>query len=363
MTKKMLVRAARKQAKEFMKKQNVIGVGAGRKWKDGHATDQEAVVVLVKKKVAKAQLTQDDLLPKEVEYNRSKIQVDVIEVGKIHALNEHQFNHRPMMAGISCGHFSITAGTLGLFVEKDGKPYILSNNHVMADSNKAKIGDPIYQPGPYDGGRSRHTVAHLSEFPVISFAARNKVDAALAEVVGYDAPAEEPPVVVEDPKPEKRNFLQKIWDAIVSFFRFIFRNPQKEVEPLPPIADEPPMTPSEAVAFSNTMLNFPMPITGNLAEVDVGDRVQKSGRTTGYTTGEILAEGATVEVEFDAGQVAIFEDQIIADNMSAGGDSGSVVFNMNGDAIGLLFAGSDTVTILNPIQTVFAELGITRIWR
>jgi len=361
MTKKMLVRAARKQAKDFMKKPNVIGVGAGRKWKDGHSTEEEAVVVLVKKKVDKKELSSEDLLPKEVEYNKSKVKVDVIEVGKIHALNEHQFNHRPLVPGVSCGHFQITAGTLGLFVKKDGKPHILSNNHVMANSNLALLGDPIYQPGPMDGGRSRHTVAHLTEFPVISFTAKNKVDAALALLVGHDAsPVKPEPPVVDEPE-EKLPWWKRVWNTIIDFLRKLLgggRDSSMDVQ-----ATSQNITPQvEPIAFSNAMLNFPIELTGNLAEIDVGDRVQKSGRTTGYTTGEILAEGVTVEVEFGPGQVAMFENQIIADNMSAGGDSGSTVFKMNGDAIGLLFAGSDTVTILNPIQYVFQELNIEGIW-
>ena len=54
-------------------------------------------------------------------------------------------------------------------------------------------------------------------------------------------------------------------------------------------------------------------------------------------------------------------DQIICGPMSAGGDSGSVVYDAGGNAIGLLFAGSDTVTILNRIEDVFTALEIESI--
>ena len=45
--------------------------------------------------------------------------------------------------------------------------------------------------------------------------------------------------------------------------------------------------------------------------------------------------------------------------MSPGGDSGSLVLNDQKQAVGLLFAGSDAVTILNPIEKVCDALGVT----
>ena len=43
---------------------------------------------------------------------------------------------------------------------------------------------------------------------------------------------------------------------------------------------------------------------------------------------------------------------------SAGGDSGSLVLDMRRNAIGLLFAGSSQVTILNPINAVLGSLQV-----
>ena len=39
------------------------------------------------------------------------------------------------------------SGTLGGLVEKNGKLYVLSNNHVIARINKGKKGEAIIQPG------------------------------------------------------------------------------------------------------------------------------------------------------------------------------------------------------------------------
>ncbi|MEK6575434.1 MAG: hypothetical protein AABZ58_14085, partial [Chloroflexota bacterium] len=81
--------------------------------------------------------------------------------------------------------------------------------------------------------------------------------------------------------------------------------------------------------------------------------VRKSGRSTGLTTGEITVLDAAVNVGYGGGRTARFEGQIITGPMSRPGDSGSLL--VAGDslrAVGLLFAGSDQVTIYNPIQAV-----------
>lgn len=360
--------AAKRNADNFLNKKNVVGVGAGMCSKKDCKPGEKAIIVMVRKKEDKEKLSAQDLLPETVLAGKETVRVQVIEVGNIKALTaEHRFNHRPLVAGVSCGHFAITAGTLGLFVEKGGKPYILSNNHVIANSNTARIGDPIYQPGPLDGGRSRHTVAHLAEYVPISFSSDNKVDAALALIVGYGDQPIPDPIQPPEPKPKRLGFFEKIWEAITSFFRKIFgRSAAKQSTTV--IIDGKVVEGDETVApqsveFSNTMLNMPIALTYELADIEEEYWVQKSGRTTGYTSAKVLVLGATVNVDFGPGQVARFVDQIIVNNLSDGGDSGSAVFDMDGNAVGLLFAGSESVTICSPMKTVFAELGIDRIWR
>jgi hypothetical protein len=64
-------------------------------------------------------------------------------------------------AGISIGHFRVTAGTLGCLVQdRDGNRFILSNNHVLADENKAEVGDVILQAGvPMEAGAATNATA------------------------------------------------------------------------------------------------------------------------------------------------------------------------------------------------------------
>jgi hypothetical protein len=91
----------------------------------------------------------------------------------------------------------------------------------------------------------------------------------------------------------------------------------------------------------------------------LGMAINKSGRTTGFTTGEIEQVDVTVNVQYGEGKMAQFTDQLMAGPMSQGGDSGSAVLNQNNQLVGLLFAGSDTSTIINRIQNVFAALGVS----
>ena len=98
-------------------------------------------------------------------------------------------------------------------------------------------------------------------------------------------------------------------------------------------------------------------VTGT-ARADLGTVVQKSGRTTGLTRGEVLQVDVTVDVQYGFGRIARFEDQLLAGPMSQGGDSGSAVLDSERRLVGLLFAGSQTTTILNRIEHVFEALSL-----
>jgi len=94
------------------------------------------------------------------------------------------------------------------------------------------------------------------------------------------------------------------------------------------------------------------------ADVHVGLTVQKTGQTTNFTTGRIAAINATIDVDYDGGRAGRFKDQIVTTNISAGGDSMSLVTTLDDVAVGLLFAGSATSTIVNHIENVRAMLEV-----
>ncbi|MGB2865034.1 MAG: hypothetical protein WBC05_17030 [Sedimentisphaerales bacterium] len=305
---------------------NVVGLGIGVKWKNGQPTGEPALVVLVSQKLEKDQLSADDMVKSKL----AEMQTDVLAIGYPFAgegepqeagIQSLARRIRPAEGGYSIGHFKITAGTIATCVYdilpggKVSPPahgigiprryYILSNNHVLANSNNAALGDPILQPGQFDGGADpADRIARLSRFipiifepPVPRALHKNLVDAAVAEGQFHDLDRE------------------IYWIGYVRGWR-------------------------------------------RKANVRVGTIVQKTGRTTNYTTGRITAINATVDVGYGGGRVARFRDQIVTTNISAGGDSGSLVTTLDDVAVGLLFAGSSIATIVNQIENVRSLLKI-----
>ncbi len=245
----------------------------------------------------------------------AEAQLEVRVIGRVRALSsptpgELQRRVRPLRPGLSVAHPDVSAGTLGGFVRVDGRLAVLSNNHVLAASDAAEIGDPVLQPGPADGGTSADRVGSLTAFEDLSAARANLVDAAVA-----------------------------VLDAGVGA--------------------EPGDLPGGPLAG---------PVPGSL-DIEPDELVEKVGRTTGHTRGRITA----VEVDGLAGQYDVgdytFDDLIeIAGRSGAfsqGGDSGSVIWRSSDRApLGLLFAGSSTggdggagVTFANPLSTVLEVLG------
>jgi hypothetical protein len=315
--------AARAAAEEkFLDRANVVGVGLGHKITGGEVSGQASVMVLVSEKLPEQMLDSRDKVGRTIENKPT----DVLEVGHLFAGGDRgqlasdpveplqaidaqklATRVRPVRPGYSVGHPKVTAGTIGAgcydLRTVPGKPlryYILSNNHVLANSNNANIGDPIYQPGTFDGGGPADAIGRLARYIPIKFndGSCNYVDAAIAEVP---------------------------FDTID---RDIYWNGY-------------PTT--AAVAAQVNML------------------VKKTGRTTHFTTGRVTAVNATVNVGYGGGNVAKFCNQIITTDMSAGGDSGSIVLDLENRPVGLLFAGSAVATILNPIATVQVALGV-RVW-
>jgi len=234
------------------------------------------------------------------------VPVQVVVTGKIYALVDPTARFpRPLPTGVSTGHPDITAGTIACRVKDLAENvYALSNNHVYANENLASIEDPVIQPGTYDGGASpADDIGTLADFEPIVFhpGAKNTIDAAIASTT-----------------------VDLVDNA----------------------------TPSDGYGTPSS----------TTASAYVGLAVQKYGRTTGLTTGEITGINATLRVHYDSG-LARFVGQIIIEpgGFSAGGDSGSLIVTNDESCnpVGLLFAGSSTVTIANPIDLVLTRFGVT----
>jgi hypothetical protein len=215
---------------------------------------------------------------------------------------------RAVPIGVSTGNEGeASAGTIGCRVTDGTNVYALSNNHVYALEGRAPLGSQVLQPGLYDMPFNQNNViGRLSAFAQIDFSAtaENRIDAALA----------------------------------VSGTTFLGNG-----------------TPSGGYGIPRA----------DTLDAAVRQPVMKYGRTTKQTTGRVYAINATIKVTYTAG-VARFVNQIIITpgSFSAAGDSGSLVVyggrdGNYGKPIGLLFAGSSSLTVANPIDEVLDHFGVT----
>lgn len=287
---------------------------------------------------------------------------DVVETGIIRALPtlpprntkaipDYQKKVRPINSGVSCGHKDITAGTIGPVVtawkitptkigpcgkesgllawlkqlirwilgkEETEDPGVtdppenpgpiekiigfVTNNHVGANSTidgvGAKIGDPVLQQGPYDGGTLKETCGKLHTIIPLFSNKKNFVDAC---------------------------FIESTVETIGSVFG----------------------------------LNcFPKEIVPR-SQIKLGMEVTKQGRTTGTRLGYIDMTEVELPVWYDD-YLLQFKNQIVVKSkdgrsFSEGGDSGSLILTMDGRALALLFAGGPNDTIGNPMYVVESE--------
>ena len=137
----------------------INGFGVAMKRTENKKTDQPCIVFYVSKKLSLRHLPVHNRIPMQFnmpwEYSDDNVLEIVTDVmpATFQALS-FTARERPCPGGISAGHVDITAGTLGAWVKDkaNDQPVILSNNHVLANSNQAALGDAIVQPGPVDGG-------------------------------------------------------------------------------------------------------------------------------------------------------------------------------------------------------------------
>jgi hypothetical protein len=191
-------------------------------------------------------------------------------------------------------------GTLGAAVLYDGRLAILSNNHILARSGSAPSGDDTIQPGLIDVG-CRATGSN-----VVADFAGNLVPLGTANV-----------------------------DTAISFAR------------------------AGMVDTTGYILDVGVPCANTQAPA-LNMQVMKSGRTTGITTGRITSLNTSVSVQYQRGCnqgqrfTVSYSNQVVTTNMSSGGDSGSLLLSNDGtpNPVGLLYAGSSSATIYNPIQDV-----------
>jgi hypothetical protein len=250
-----------------------------------------------------------------------EIPVTQTVTGLLVAHSDPTLRVRPAPLGYSVGHPLITAGTIGARVVKTGtgQLLLLSNNHVLANSNDASIGDATFQPGPFDGGTAADQVGTVYAFRTINFSGgNNTIDAAI---------------------------------TLTTSTQTGFATP----------ADDGYGAPSKTIANDGNNDG----VFDNVAGL-LGTTVKKYGRTTKLTHAAITGINATVSICYEVVFIfcvksATYVDQLFIDasGFSGGGDSGSLIVTETGaNPVGLLFAGSSTQTIANRIDLVLNYFGV-----
>lgn len=205
--------------------------------------------------------------------------------------------HRPAPAGVSAGSHRITAGTQGLVCrdKRDGQVVSLSNNHVYADVDAGRVGDDIVQPGIADGGRrDGDTIARLKRWQPLRTSTTRLIDAAIGGVLR-----------------------------------------------------------EEDVSINVLGIGY----VYGIVQPYINQRVWKSGRTTGVSTGDVMVIDAKVRVDYGPAGTISVDDCMVLRVYSAPGDSGSPIIDRASHRLtGLLFAGNGMYTIACRADHIFRLL-------
>lgn len=216
--------------------------------------------------------------------------------------------------GYCCG------GTLGSLINVGGQQRILSNYHVFeadivsgGNGRVATTGDYIIQPGLIDVNCNAASAQNVATLVKTSSLPSSNVDASSATVI------------------------------------------------------------SGMVSSTGAILEIGT-LSASTIAASVGQLVKKSGRTTGLTRSSVSGLNATISVSYEnecAGGTAFtktFTGQILITNTRSkflgGGDSGSLMVQdvtTNPKAVGLLFAGSTSIAVANPINEVLTFFGATMV--
>lgn len=333
-----MYKKALEAAKQRLKSNSdVQKIGYGFKYTNGKRTDTKCISVTVTKKLPKSEVAADKLIPTSIQ----TIDTDVCE-GTFESRSLIT-RRRPCPPGYSIGHTSITAGTFGFpaYYKDETELSIFSNNHVLAASNAANLGDAILQPGRYDGGEHPYdTIATLSNYVKINFPGDGggKKDKKVSQVLWklWKWPA------------------NKIAQLVGCPYRLTVNKRQLD-QPDPNLVDLAWAKPIEQLDIT-TEYPFNIGELNGIRDLILGDKVHKVGRTTEHTFGEVISLGVWVKVSYGGDKIATYDDQleIAPGDFSAGGDSGSAVLTGDNFLGALLFAGSDESTIVTPIRHILA---------
>ncbi len=299
---------------------NTLGVGIARKVTHDIETNVLAITFYVRSKKDETALLPATAVPRALDGllpDAYGLLTDVVELGEIvpqpvlTATPQVGIDRTVVQPGNSIGLSATTTGTFGAVVSDGNKLLALSNNHILADCDRAQPGDPIFYPGPFDGGAAPNdVVGTLAKSLRLQLGSEyaNRGDAAVAELS---------PAAVA-----RLNRKIRILDAL----------PRRVREP-----------------------RRDMPVI-------------MVGRTSGKQQGRVIDVNFRCTLDYPTGPVS-FLDQVLCTPFTRDGDSGSLVLDLKtGDAVGLHFAfttdqqkrGGSVFSPLRPILDALEVKLVTR---
>jgi len=292
----------------------------------------QVIRIYVKKKIPEYQLKSNHIIPKTIH----GIETDIVEIGEVKAQSTTQY-YRPLKFGTSVGHYDITAGTLSIpFKDNNGNIYLSSNAHVLTpDPSLTTFNEKrILQPGPYDIVGNKNDPKYLCGYyyyhkvlyPISGLSSNCLVGKLFTGTYNLFAKLLKRKTRLYAYVPPMENTIDfALFKPIVPYDDFLDFNPDgnKFIGLLFAGSEL-----STIICKVKYMVELGFTPLHDYGEAKLGDFVQKMGRTTQVTKGQITDESATVVVNYDTYNVE-FTDVYVATAMSEPGDSGSSVFLAN----------------------------------
>ena len=292
--------ATRRNNAGWLHAPGVLGVGIGRRVCGGETLEELVLTVFVRHK--QMPVDASSRVPKWIRIPglKERVRTDVEPLGDLRP-ETNLARVRPIQPGYSVAHPKAAPGSIGCLLRERSTDelYILSNSHVLADSGVGRRDAWVLQPAAGDCSRtSRSRVAKLADWIPFRYSLalyNNEVDAAIAGPIDRD---------------DATSFIKEIG------------------------------------------------VPAGIARASrVGGCVQKSGRTTGQTVGEVKHVGCRLSLEYKRrgrrGMHRVgFSGLVRCTSFTEGGDSGAVVLNRARRVVGLHVAGSRSSSFFCPIQSV-----------
>lgn len=313
---------------------------------DDYDPETGTVTAFVTQKVPEDQLDKQDV----IDLNEPNRQTDVEEIGDVAALGineemglhddiqaqsaEHTGRHRPVSGGLSEGLAHSQAGGTG-------GPF-------PAEVTDLDAPDARWNESIDEGMRIRVSNAHV-------YCSDNPQAPAVNKPDGQRQVAQPAPIDARSGAADTENIIGNVVGAVP-----IQDGTRADCAARTSTTDIPEPGSVDSDEYHNLADEYGQEVRrdySNIAE----EALVKSGRTTGVLRGDVRATSASVRVRYGSGEDdrILLRDQIITDHMSEPGDSGSAVFDdASGALVGLLFAGSQSVTLCNKITNVENALGV-----